>query len=114
MGKKNQSLQNIIKGQLKIFNDPDKDDKSKKTGLNNIIKKLNLLKKNNNWEEEYKKNSNELKEVKEALKGSTQFKEQLDELDSILAKSDPSKVTPSTPKAEIKNTESVGNKPKTE
>jgi len=110
MGKnRNQSLETLIKGQMNTFNDPKKDDNAKKVGLAKIIKKVSSLKDSNN-EQDLKNNKNELDKVKEKFKDSIQFTGQLEELDSILAKSDPSEVTPSTPKT--KKIKSVGNKTK--
>jgi hypothetical protein len=110
MGKnRNQSLETLIKGQMNTFNDPKKDDNAKKVGLAKIIKKVSSLKDSNN-EQDLKNNKNELDKVKEKFKDSIQFTGQLEELGSILAKSDPPEVTPSTPKT--KKIKSVGNKTK--
>ncbi len=93
------SLEKLIKAKITLFEDSSADDATKNKGLKKLISEL---KKPNNTQEI---NSDYLEKINKALKGSSKCKEKLDELNKVVE-------TPSTPKAEIKNTESVGNKPK--
>ena len=93
------SLEKIIKAKITLFEDSSADDATKNKGLKKLISEL---KKPNNTQEI---NSDDLEKINKALKGDPEYKEKLDVLNKVVEML-------STPKAEIKNTESVGNKPK--
>ncbi len=93
------TLVNTIKAKIALFEDSSADNAKKIKGLRKLISEL---KKQNNTQEI---NSGDIEKINEAFKGNPECKEELDELNKIVEGL-------STPKAEIKNTESVGNKPK--